>query len=99
MNMKISRCVSRYVFKEIKLETEALTGDGDVPIGLSLVDDVHDLFRTGHEAFSAALTAHTSLGLIESLITVSLNKGVVINHLHVRDTVLILMHSQIGLCD
>lgn len=70
MNMKI--CVSR---DDFKLETEALTGDGDVPIGLSLVDDVHDLFRTGYEAFGAALIAHTSLGLIESLITVSLNIG------------------------
>lgn len=66
MNMKI--------FLDMFLSSR-LTGDGDVPIGLSLVDDVHDLFRTGHEAFGAALTAHTSLGLIESLSTVSPNMG------------------------
>lgn len=86
--MKTSRC-----------ETEALTGDGDVTIGLSLVDDVHDLFRTGHEALGAALIAHTSSGLVESLITFSLNTGLVINHLHVRDAVLVLVHRQVGLRD
>lgn len=47
------------IANNLKSHQCALTGDGDVSVGFSLVDDVHHLVGTGNKTLRAPLTGST----------------------------------------
>lgn len=80
---------------------QRLTGDGDVAVGFSLVDHVHDLVRAGDETLGASLTEleheRSLTDVHRQNKTRSVRQKTRGANLYKRHPVLVLVHRQVGL--
>lgn len=74
-----------------------LTGDGDVSVGFSLVDDVHHLVRTGNKALCAALTGSSHVREVQVLRQLVFFKSDSRRYLNKRNPVFVLVDRQVRL--